>query len=511
MEKRDTKLLAFNSRMLRTRQDVLDVVNLFQIRLLFENDSFLEGIDPDALMELSETFSKKLTEADIPGLTKPWLFYEFQVKTNEIVLTVHRCHDIELDERNLLKSISHLPLYNIIEVESRYVTVEQFARMHDVSDTTVRQWIRRGKLRDAKKQGQNWMIPSTAKRPHRGYEFGEYTWDKLPGEILEAFPFLEDSEGVFLEQDKYESDCFCATPKYHNEINKTIQLSTTEREKLELMLMASPDVSAANTVFISYLKPFGPLATMSVLPKEKVEIKAAHYSGVIVRQRGGYDEILWSADSPGDSFLYEERSPYLIPFDWSLRAIPKAAEEDVTEFIYNQSNAEVDAMTEDMGRMHGHFIMCGKLEIEGYDTFIECDNQSGELCYVIEMLTKEGAPLNAESGNPYLNVFYISEFEIKESFQRMGFGSRILREIPYLCRKYFYEAPDIIVYTLSKNDIETLDKPSGDKPSGDQPVSGAPDAGTLRTFIESNGFMFIEESDLIIAYVDLWRDTEMEM
>lgn len=82
------------------------------------------------------------------------------------------------------------------------MTVTEYAEMNSVTETTVRQWIRRGKLRRAKKQGRDWIIPSIYERPIRGFVNVIYFIGNLPNNIINKYPFLEDFTQVAVCQKK---------------------------------------------------------------------------------------------------------------------------------------------------------------------------------------------------------------------------------------------------------------------------------------------------------------------
>src|SRR5690625_4343364 len=108
--------------------------------------------------------------------------------------------------------------------------------MHDVTATTVRQWIRRGKLRTAKKVGRDWLIPSITERPSRGFTNGYYHWLGLPNELKVKFPFLIEYNSIYIPQNEDEKSLFdCYLKGQHS--NKQITLSNNEREKLEVALI----------------------------------------------------------------------------------------------------------------------------------------------------------------------------------------------------------------------------------------------------------------------------------
>ncbi|HPR94455.1 MAG TPA: helix-turn-helix domain-containing protein [Syntrophomonadaceae bacterium] len=92
--------------------------------------------------------------------------------------------------------------HTLITVECDYLTVEKYAAMHNVEPVTVRQWIRRGKLRHAKKNGRDWLIPDTEDKPRRGFTSVQYVVEN--GEHIESdeFPLLAVSESIFIVQNE---------------------------------------------------------------------------------------------------------------------------------------------------------------------------------------------------------------------------------------------------------------------------------------------------------------------
>ncbi|MDR1184617.1 MAG: helix-turn-helix domain-containing protein [Coriobacteriales bacterium] len=493
MSRRDKKLLTFNSVMLRNKRDVLEVVDEFCEKAALEKGEPRRGNNSKALLELANEFRKKLQKSNIPDLTKPLLFYEFYVTNEMLVLTVNRCEDIEFDDESEPESLAYSELYSLVKIQSPYVSVAQFAELHDVAVTTVRQWIRRGKLRSAKKNGRDWLISSLAEKPHRGYESGSYDWDELPQNIRDAYPFLEDSKGVFIFQERSESDVFCAIPQQGS--CESIRMTAKEREKLELMLIAAPETSFSDFLYTVNTRLVKPESAIPFLSKQRVKHTSEEFSGLLIRERNRNSGLVWYNNDGGDMFLQEERSPYLVPFIWDLRAVYAEKEDDV---FYELDEGGSDDATVNIGSVHGYFIMCEKLISEGYDPWLECDNQSGDLEYLISTLTKKDGPLNEDTGDPYSNLFYIHSLKIEEKYRRQGFGSRVLREIPYLCRKFYYTVPDIITYILDTSEREAKNDAAED----------ASRKAALRSFYESNGFQKIDHDNLVIAYVDIWGDED---
>lgn len=119
-----------------------------------------------------------------------------------------------------------------------YLTSKQFAELHDVSETTVRQWIRRGKIRSAVKIGNIWKIPADCRKPERGFVPCEYYINHLSDEILCKFPLLESATKVGID---YSDDKTSFIIKINN--RNWYAYSNEERERLELALIAEPGIT----------------------------------------------------------------------------------------------------------------------------------------------------------------------------------------------------------------------------------------------------------------------------
>lgn len=80
------------------------------------------------------------------------------------------CQADEIEAENgEISGLTSTVEHTLITVECDYLTVEQYDSMLGIEPVTVRQWIRRGKLRHAKKNGRDWLIPDTEDKPQRGF------------------------------------------------------------------------------------------------------------------------------------------------------------------------------------------------------------------------------------------------------------------------------------------------------------------------------------------------------
>ena len=195
------------------------------------------------ILELCEKFKNALDKCRLPEMKDNWWFYQYDLTNDGINLTLNFCDDFEVDSDNEIISMTSSEEATMISVKCDYLTVEQYAEAYDVTSTTVRQWIRRGKLRSAQKAGRDWLIPSIADKPKRGYENVTYFWSHLPLMIRNEFPFLDGYECIYIfqdEQDKSKFNCIMGWPQSDNRTKETLE--TRERERLELLLISHPNV-----------------------------------------------------------------------------------------------------------------------------------------------------------------------------------------------------------------------------------------------------------------------------
>ena len=134
-------------------------------------------------------------------------------------------------------------VYDLMEEKSRLLTVEEYAKQNNVKVVTVRQWIRRGKLRTAIKMGGEWRIPELTSVPDksRGYRTVFYTIKSPMSQFIEGFEDINDFDSITIEKGMdhlYEIGFKSSVKK----TKKVIMVDTPKREKFELYLISSGNV-----------------------------------------------------------------------------------------------------------------------------------------------------------------------------------------------------------------------------------------------------------------------------
>ena len=175
-------------------------------------------------------------------------FYSFEVTNKNAALYIRHVSEIQEDEDgNVVFDIDER--FRLINYPVGLLTVEQFASRSKIEAGTVRQWIRRGKLRNAIKVGGEWRIPEITDPPTRGFSPVRYYnnghFFSLPREL-----------GVSLNQHPHVIDIYKTKDEkgylvlfdYAPAIISQRLLTDAEREKLELMLIGNPNISNSASV-----------------------------------------------------------------------------------------------------------------------------------------------------------------------------------------------------------------------------------------------------------------------
>ncbi len=225
-----------------------------------ENDVVHSAAFYAAYKRLTDEFVEDVKKKDFPRMTEDLWGYEiaYDLTTVELML-------VKYSERNLFADGKPHPWYKpecqypLFQVEAKLLSIEEYANNYKVDPRTVTQWIRRGKIRVAKKIGNTWMIPEVADTPSRGYTPGFYVLEDDIRPLSDEYPFLKGAKHVTTFQDKndktkyciccytdfskgevYEKEGLVGLKPYHIE-----ECDQKEREKIELALITHPKVKYA--------------------------------------------------------------------------------------------------------------------------------------------------------------------------------------------------------------------------------------------------------------------------
>lgn len=213
-----------------------------------EEDTPLLAAHLNCLMELK----KEIIHNGLPTIHEVEMFYE--ITMNRLEVSVQLCHARVSYSMHKKLGIFEDGTSNygssIIPYRTKLYTVKypmlscaSFARIHNVDQATVRQWIRRSKLRTVCKAGRDWLIPATTALPPKGFTPGKYTIDnRPPDEALAQFPFLgQILPGASISVEKGGPGKFFVLKNGFNikgvpETSVQAVMAQDEREKFEYLL-----------------------------------------------------------------------------------------------------------------------------------------------------------------------------------------------------------------------------------------------------------------------------------
>lgn len=235
----DIKEEVFRENYLFAREDILKSLELFIEHERLNEETAYSSTVVENRVKLCEKFVAAVKKAKLPVLTELWWYYEYQFLEHGMELNLCQADELEI-ENDDISSMTSTVERTLISVECDYLTVEEYAIMHDVDPVTVKKWIRRGKLRHAKKNGGNWLIPDTEDKPRRGFDCVHYLIENKTQIESDEFPLLAISESISIYQDENNKNQFvCYLRNYKNQFNGKMELTRNEVERLEYTIIES--------------------------------------------------------------------------------------------------------------------------------------------------------------------------------------------------------------------------------------------------------------------------------
>lgn len=212
------------------------------IRETREKDVFHWSRDYELLEKKVIEFYTKVESSVLPcGFEGLWGL-DFRISYSAIELLF--CH-YDVDECNTGYYFTMDQRYVLFSLGFKLLSVKEYASRYGIEPVTVRQWIRRGKLRAVVKHGSEWFISELADFPLgcRRYETSTYCWSEDVN-FNEEHGYLNCFDEVTIQQDPNDKGLYIL--KFINTqddaCGKTHTCSAREREKLELYLLAHPKV-----------------------------------------------------------------------------------------------------------------------------------------------------------------------------------------------------------------------------------------------------------------------------
>jgi len=186
-------------------------------------------------------------------------WWRYEIEAADTGLTLQIVYDPECEiVGDEIEPSDGLEQFNLINLPSTMLTVEEYADMYSVNVVTVRQWIRRGKLPTAIKMGSEWRIPELSEPEERTRAEHKYRFATKIDDFPEAYSYLNGIGIVDIYQssgDKNVYNVWCYIESEHGarRDGKNHPMERKEKEKLELMLISHPYVKADSNIIAVYV------------------------------------------------------------------------------------------------------------------------------------------------------------------------------------------------------------------------------------------------------------------
>ena len=213
--------------------------------------------------EMIKGFMRKLVMTVLPKKLEPWWRYSYEISHKGIRLFLEHIASAWLDEQTgIVDEETVDQVFPLISLEAKMLTVDEYAKLYEVEQVTVRQWIRRGKIREAEKAGKEWRISELTDVPRRArFEQATYRWIDDLKDVPTGFEQIHDfNEVQIVKKDLntvlkpgIEYVAFLTSRALRKTERAAIELSESQREILETYLISNPDVLfTGNTRMYSY-------------------------------------------------------------------------------------------------------------------------------------------------------------------------------------------------------------------------------------------------------------------
>lgn len=198
-----------------------------------------------AYLSLLQKLRQKINGTVLFENLEDYWYYSMSITSSGASLDINWAYGCEIhgDKKLVVKTGQTLTL---LHVPAQYLTVSEYAHDYGVDPGTVRQWIRRGKIRSAKKVGTIWLIPEMTAPPSRGYLPARYAINEELSDIPEEFSFLSGCQKVSIYDRHGETGAYTVYCTDKNLHTNEVIVDTPKRERLEVYLISHPDVEYIN-------------------------------------------------------------------------------------------------------------------------------------------------------------------------------------------------------------------------------------------------------------------------
>lgn len=240
----------FHSQVMTEKEDILSNVHwqIVAAQEELENADLARAPFLRTLISMLGRFEKLIDKTPMFSAPSDWWAYSFEIASCGITLNLEHYSQVIFSPEKEIEDSDIDATFPLLSVKSSLLTVDDFAKKYDVLTVTVRQWIRRGKLRTAYKVGTEWRIPELTELPVRGYRPARYEWSETLTDIPKEFSYLLEYNSAEFTQDISDKNLYHVVLS-GDEKETTLNCNIKGKEQLELILISHPLVTYVSDSF----------------------------------------------------------------------------------------------------------------------------------------------------------------------------------------------------------------------------------------------------------------------
>lgn len=250
--------------MMRHKIDVKEMLDYHLNAIYFTKRNGFHSEKYNAnLEEMIKKFMRKVYLTVLPQNLEPWWRYTYELSHKGFCLYLEHINTIWIDDETGETDEETIDqVFPLVRVDAKMLTVDEYAKLYDLEPVTIRQWIRRGKIREAEKAGKEWRISELTDVPGRYNAFLEttYKWIADLKDLPDEFKFLNDYDSVRIVKrelnivpDGNDYQLFLSSRASRKDATVSMGITEKQREALEFYLISNPDVLyTGNTKVYNY-------------------------------------------------------------------------------------------------------------------------------------------------------------------------------------------------------------------------------------------------------------------
>lgn len=189
-------LTRFKNEYLQTKEEILFSLSEYKKHIENNEEKFSKQ-KVNSIIEVIDKMITKVNNSELPQLDN-WWYYEYRFTQFEFILDMSCCEEVKYDIYGEPDGLTTSQVYSLIKIPATLFTIEEYAERFFVTNTTVKKWLKEGKLRAAKKIDNKWFISGFAERPKRKYEPVLYIWVSIENNFYKEFPYLESYNCIYI-------------------------------------------------------------------------------------------------------------------------------------------------------------------------------------------------------------------------------------------------------------------------------------------------------------------------